>query len=256
MAEEELAPIEGGEDIVVSEEQTTKTIDDYARSRGWRPKEEWDGEGEWRDAETFLSFGLERASNLGKDVKGLKETIDRVARAQVDIVAKAVEDARREERERLNQQLVEATEMGDTAAALEVSQKIAEVASAPIRTGPDPIVENWVNENTWFKSDALANAVAVAASNKASAEGKSTAEQLEAAKEAVHKRFPEYAPTPAKVVEVASPSGKAAATGSKKGFADMPAEFQQAAKELLRRGFIKSLDGYVEKHFNPEGAVE
>lgn len=256
MAEEELAPVEGGEDVVASEEQTPKTIDDYARSRGWKPKEEWDGEGEWRDAETFLSFGLERASNLGKDVKGLKDTVDRMARTQADITAQAVERARKEEREALERRLVEATELGDTAAALEVSQKIAEVASQPVRNGPDPTVENWVNENPWFKADGIANAVAVAASNKAAAEGKSIPEQLEAAKLAVHQRFPEYAPTPAKVVEVAPPTNKAAPNNRKKGFADMPLEAQQVAKELVRRGFAKSVDGYAQNYWNPEGVVE
>lgn len=259
MAEEELAPIEGGEDVVASieeEQQTIETVDDYARSRGWRPKEEWDGEGEWRDAKTFLSFGLERASNLGKDVKGLKDTVERMARTQADITAQAVESARKQEREALERRLVEATEIGDTAAALEVSQQIAEVAAKPIQRGPDPSVEAWVNENTWFKDDAIANAVAVAASNKAAAEGKNTSDQLEAAREAVHKRFPEYAPTPAKVVEVAAPTNRAAPANRKKGFADMPAEAQQVAKELVRRGFAKSTDGYAHNYWNPEGAVE
>ena len=254
---EELASVEDGEDVVASvEEEITepKTVDDYARSRGWKPKEEWDGEGDWRDAETFLSFGLERASNLGKDVKGLKDTVERMARTQTDITAEAVDRARKQERERLDQKLVEATEIGDTAAALEVSQRIAEVAASPVRNGPDPQAEAFVSENPWFNDDPIAKAVAVAACERLA--HLPVADQLAAAKEAVHKRFPEYAPTPAKVVDVAAPQNRPASNNRKKGFADMPVEAQQTAKELVRRGFIKTTDGYVDKYFNPEGAVE
>lgn len=257
---EELASVEEEEGVVApaeEEQQPAKTIDDYARSRGWKPKEEWDGEGEWRDAETFLSFGLERASNLGKDVKGLKDTVDRMARTQADITTQAVERARREEREALERKLVEATEIGDTAAVLETSQKIAEVAAKPVTQGEDPQVAAWIAENAWFNTDPAAQAVAVATAGTLATSP--VADQLAAAREAVFKRFPEYAPAkeqPAKVVGVAPPQNRAAPANRKKGFADMPAEAQQVAKELQRRGLIKDLDGYATRYWNPEGAVE
>lgn len=265
---DELAPVEGDLEAVVASPEdegaeiaSPRTIDDYARQRGWKPKEEWDGKGEWKDAQSFIDYGLDRARELGDHVKQLNRTVDRVSRSQAEMAERAAAAAREGERKRWEEMLSAAVEDGDKSAAIEATQKIAELSVQPVRqAGNDPSVAQFVTENTWFNSDAAAKAVAIAEAGRVAAAGGSVEEQLKAARETVHKRFPEYAPapvTPAKVVDVAAPTARTASRGTaKKGFADLPADMQLAAKYLVQTGRIKSVDAYVAQAFNKEGTIE
>lgn len=265
---DELAPVEGDlEDVVASPEDegaeiaSPRTIEDYARERGWKPKEDWSGSGEWKDAQSFIDYGLDRARELGDHVKQLNRKIDGVHRSTEELTRREAEKARTEERQRWEQMLSVAVEEGDKGAAIEATQKIAELAVQPVRQGEDPLVANFVAENTWFNADPTAKALAIAEAGRIAAAGGSTADQLKAARETVLKRFPEYAPVstvaPAKVVDVAAPAARTAArTTGKKGFADLTADQQLAAKYLVQTGRIKSVDAYVAQAFNKEGTIE
>lgn len=266
---DELAPVEGDLEAVVASPEdegaeiaSPRTIDDYARQRGWKPKEEWDGKGEWKDAQSFIDYGLDRARDLGDHVKQLNRTVDRVSRQQAEMAERAAAAARESERKRWEEMLSTAVDDGNNGAAIEAAQKIAELSVQPVRQpGDDPSVAQFVAENTWFNSDAAAKAVAIAEANRIAASGGSVAEQLKAARETVHKRFPEYAPSaatpPAKVVDVAAPTARTASRGTaKKGFADLTADQQLAAKYLVQTGRIKSVDAYVAQAFNKEGTIE
>lgn len=267
MADELTSELEEQDGIVAppegdgGEPPVTKTVEDYARERGWKPQEEWSGEGEWRDAETFLTFGLERARDLNRDVKHLRENIDQLSRTQRQEADRAAQRARTEEKQRWEQLLSVAVQEGDEGKAFEATQKIAEISVQPV-TSPqgDPLVAQFVADNAWFTSDPIAKSVAVAAADVVTDAGGSVADQLKAAKEAVHKRFPEYAPTPAtppKVVDVARPGSRLASPGNRaKGFADLSADQQMAARYLVQQGKIANVEAYVKQAFNTEGTIE
>lgn len=264
MAEEELAPAEGEPEgtIAPSEEEETaeqaqaRSIEDFARERGWKPKEEYSGdEGDWRDAESFLAFGMDRNRDLFREVKTLRDGMDRMSKTQGDIIEQNVDRVRKEERQRWEAKHRQAVEEGDYSTATEAVQKIAELAQpAPRRNNAAATTEAFAADNPWFNSDPLARSVAVAAAQQLANRGVSdVAEQFKAAKEAVHKRFPEYGPAPSKTPPaVQQPTSRAVDTRNrKKSFNDMPTEAQQACRELVKRGFT-SQEGYVKQYFQNE----
>lgn len=241
------------------QETAPPTIEDYARAKGWKPKEEWEeGRGEWRDANTFLDFTFDRNRDLSKDLKELRKTTETMAETQARIMRESADRIRAEERERLEALHTKAVDEGDHAAAARAVQGLVTVAQPK----GDDEVARFTADNSWFNSDPGAQALAVATAGQIAQRGGSVPEQLAAAKEAVHKRFPEYAPAkaeaapPAKVIEVAQPSGTAIAPKRSKTFHDLPREAQEAARHMVKQGLLKDTDGYVRQYFNKEGTVE
>lgn len=240
------------------EARPPRTVEDFAKERGWRPKDEYAGDpDQWRDAETFVAFGLDRNRDLSRDVKTLRETTDRMARTQADIIQQNIDKVRQEERARWESKHRIAVEEGDASSAFEAVEKIAELAQpAPRHPETDPTVQSFISENAWFNADPAAQAVAVTVCDAAARRGASVAEQLKEAREAVHKRFPEYAPAaPKPAAAVAAPASRSGpAAGRKKGFGDLPSDAQQVARTLKARGLVSSVDSYAEQYFSAKGA--
>jgi hypothetical protein len=263
---DELSDVDdlGADDAPLQDEgaeiASPRTIDDYARERGWKPKEEWDGKGEWKDAKTFIDYGLDRARELGDHVKQLNRKIDGVHRSTEEMARREAEKARADERKRWEEMLSVAVDDGDRNAAMAATQKIAELsAPAPRQSGDDPLVSQFVSENAWFTSDPAAKAVAIAEAERVATAGGSVADQLKAAQATVLKRFPEYAPaaaTPSKVVDVAAPTNRVAQRNGRPSAADLSPDQLRVAKYLVQQGRIKSIDAYVAQAFNKEGTIE
>ncbi len=253
MAEEQIAELTPQEGVVVEQEQTAAplTVEDFARDRGWRPKEEYNGNpDDWRDAATFVSWGLDRNRDLSRDVKHLRETTERMSRTTADLMQQAVDRARAEERSKWEKTHQRAVEEGDLTTATEAVTKIAELAQpAPKPPEQDGTVQSFIAENSWFTNDPAAKAVAVAVSDAHA--HLPIADQLAKAREAVLKRFPEYAPpAPKPPASVAAPTARAMpSAGRKKGFGDLPADAQSVARQLVSRGLIATVDGYAEQYF-------
>lgn len=254
-----VAPVDPGDPVVDhGEAQPPKTVEDFARERGWKPKEEFSGNADdWRPAEDFIAFGMDRNKNLISDVKHLRDTTERMARTTAELTAQAVERARSEERARLEDIHRRAVEEGDQPTAFQAMQKVAELsqpASVQAPSGPPPEVQSWVQRNTWFNSDPLANARAIEVAERL--KHLPTPDQLAQVERAIRKEFPEHFPSPAKQpASVAAPGSRVAPVGGrKKGFADLPGDAQQVAREMVRKGIIKSTDAYVEQFFE-QGAA-
>lgn len=251
MADEQLVPVDGEPETVdasPADPPVSRTVEDYARDRGWKPKEEYEGD-DWRDAETFLTFGLDKSRDLSRTVRDMNDRLDRITRTTTKVAEDAAERARREERERWESVHQRAVEDGDLGRATEAVQKIAELQQ-PAPNDPtqkDPLVERFVAENTWFNADPLAQAVAVAAAGQ---RGGSVEEQLKAARDAVHKAFPQYAPAQPKAPPTLTQPGTRVQTPTKrgKGFADLPREAQEVCRQMVSKG-LTTQDGYVRHYF-------
>jgi len=249
--------VDDGTTITIDTEEENQpappTVEDFARAKGWKPKEEWDGQGEWRDATQFLEFGLDRGRDVSRELKELRETTSRMADTQARVMEQNMERVRNEERAKWQNIHHQAVEEGNTEVASQAVGKLTELA-APITPQRDYISE-FARENPWFNTDPMAKAVAMAA-----AEGVKNLpadEQLKAAREAVHKRFPEYAPkAEAKVIEVGDPATRAGPPKRGKSVHDLPAEALEAARALQRRGLLPGgLEGYAKQYFNKDGSV-
>jgi hypothetical protein len=226
----------------------TPSLEDLARNRGWKPKEEWSGEGEWRDAASFIEFGLDKGRDTSKELKELRETTSRIADTQARIAQEAADRARAEERGKWEQVHAKAVDEGDHDAARQAVSQIAAL-NVPVRD----TVGEFATKNPWFNTDPAARAVAQAAAERN--KHLPPEEQFKAAQEEVHKRFPEYAPQEAKAIEVANPAATARTVNKTKTFHDLPAEAQEAARALIRRN-LTTPEGYVKNYFNKEGSVE
>lgn len=137
-----------------------------ARELGWKPKEEWDGRGEWRDAEEFLAV---RETNLGlkkkevdalrRKVESMERDIRRLTRAEQAAFDAGVASAKQEMRE--------AVASGDVAAFERAEAKLEaireDVAATPSAHGEDPDTEfaAFRENNTWYDKANLASATEI-----------------------------------------------------------------------------------------------
>lgn len=242
MADENLA-LEGDgaqvEDTAAEqqvEEQREPTASELASELGWKPKDQWQGDPEaWKPAADFIKAGRDIQQTTSRELRALREQMERVAGVTSQIVTDKVAERDAYWQTQFNQ----AVEEGDTEAA----RKLAENRPSPAaQTGVDPSVNAWVAKNEWFNKDPLAQARAKELSAKLA--HLPVQEQLAQVERAIRKEFPENFPAPAKPPPATQTGqSRAAAPGNRvKGFADMPAASQQAALEFERLNKVPKED--------------
>jgi hypothetical protein len=137
-----------------------------AKRMGWTPKEDWKRDpARWVDAPEFLE-------KTPTELDTLKERLRRTSQAAAD----AIEEERRRARIEAQNEIRSAAE----------AQQLEKVSGPPAETVA------WIARNEWFNQDPAARAVAAAVTERLHSQGKSNAEQLEAAEAEVKRRFPEY----------------------------------------------------------------
>lgn len=247
---QDAAPVESADAAPEQDNPPTSSdVEDLAREMGWAPQDQWRGDpNQWKDAKTFLKSTVEINRTLSKDVRGLKDTVDRLSRTSARIAERAIE----EERERLQQRLVDATANNDPQAAYEASAALSQLDREPAAV--DNLTE-FRQRNTWFDTDPEARAMCLAIGELH--KGKPWEEVSRLAEEAVRKRFPEHFAdntTPqrqqraAPVVNSAQ-SRTARPAPREKGAADLPAEARRAGEDFVRRGRVKDLAEYARIYF-------
>lgn len=234
MADEELAP-EGGEALELAPEvqeeapQTDPAIEALAREMRWTPKDEWHGDPEkWKPADQFIRDGAGIQQTTSRELRSLREQMERIGGVTETIVRDKVAEAQAEW-QRLHDQAVED---GDKEAA----RALLKQQPAPPTNGktPDPHVTEWVGKNAWYNTDPLAQARAAEISDRLA--HLPVPEQLKQVERAIRKEFPEHFPkakdppaTQTGQSRNPNPSNRV------KGFADMPLASQQVALDYEKR---------------------
>lgn len=259
IAPEDVAAPEGqsSEGQEAQQEDSPRTpsgVEDIARKMGWSPLENWRGpKDQWKDAETFLVSTVEINRTLSKDVRGLKDNLDRMSRTTAKIAERAIMD----ERAKIEARFHDAVAEGDSEGAYRASQELQR-AAAPMQEGPDPAIAEFIERNKWFNANEAATAVAMATADNLARVGASAKAQAEAAERAVRRDFPELfeeqEPAPRREVKrpatVNAPDTRAARpTQRAKTAADLPPEARKAGEDFVRRGRIASLDAYAKVYF-------
>lgn len=220
--------------------QTPSDIDALALEMGWAPKDQWRGNpDEWKDAKAFLKTTVDINRTLSKDVRELKQTTARMAKASAVVMERALA----EQREDLEHRFAAAVANNDPRAARQ-AQKALDQLDAPGEAA-DHMAE-FVARNPWYTKDedAAAYAFAVCERNK----DKPAEEQLRLAEEAVKKRFPEHFPEGKKPQPAVNDPGSRIAERPKgKTFADLPRDAQAACLQFEKRG-VKRAE-YVKSYF-------
>jgi len=184
-------------------ESTPQTsIEDTAREQGWKPKEEFDGDGsKWVSAETFVAKGelIDRIEALGKKLKNSEQTIKMLSEHHT----KVKESEFKRAVDFLKSQKKAAYESGDVDKIIELDDKIAEVretqkaqvAQEAVNAQPEthPDFTSWVSENKWYdknsemRADADTFGEAYARNNR----DKTPMEVLEYVTKKIKKAYPE-----------------------------------------------------------------
>ena len=201
MADEEVVipPIEGeGAPPEPQEDKPPEAnpAEESARKKGWKPKEEFDGDPEvWVDAEEFIKREpfFDKFKHQNKKIKELERTISGMTQHYNAAVANGVKNAIAQ----LQQRKETAIEDGDKELVRAIDAEIDRQKASPQMpvVNPDMLVINqWVGENKWFNSDPVAQAAAIKLDEKLKDEEPDVEVRLSRVKEEIEKRFPEHFP--------------------------------------------------------------
>lgn len=242
-------------EVVEEQIQDVSKDDELAMSRGWRPKDKFEGNpDDWRDAKTFLEKGelLDAIHSLKKQSKDNKETIEKLVKQQSLIAEesynRALEDVRLKHKE--------AVQIGDVEAAGKAAQQMIDLAKKDTTPVPqfDPEIAQFVERNkTWFNHNTPENAAMTVYADKMEQKIRNENPQmsstsiLSAVEADVKKNFSRYfqSNTP-EVSAVASPKSTPGLS-KQTSLSDLP-RFQQIMIQKFRRE-IKNFDeaGYIKQ---------
>jgi hypothetical protein len=256
--EQEQGAVEQAEALEQQVEQRAPDpFEDFARERGWSPKEEWRGKPEdWREPKDFIAYGMERGRDATREVRELKSTVDRIGRVSETVMRREIENARREAEERF----AGAVEAKDHEGARAAREELARLDQPSEANAPAPAINDFMQRNGgWYGQNRAATALAQSITAEAAARGITPDEQLRMAEDAVRSDFPQLfhgqrqpaKPAPA----VSAPETRAAQTRpAAKTFATLPAEAQRAGSDFLKRGMVKTLEDYAKVYYEEQTA--
>jgi hypothetical protein len=176
-----------------AEELHAQELETAAGEKGWKPESDYEGaKGGFVSAEEFLKREplFDKIKNQSKELKGLKKTIEAMAR-QTQTQVKAQVALRLRELKEAKNEAVEAGDVGKVDAIdAEIDQQKA-VVTEEVNQIPDEVSE-WIGKNSWFNNDPELNAWAVT-HNRTYVEKNpgDVSGSLEATTKAVKKAFPE-----------------------------------------------------------------
>jgi hypothetical protein len=233
------------------------SVEELAAELGWKPKDQWTGpEAEWRDPVTYIKYG--QNATLVQQVKELKKSHETLVRTTAATTKRLLDEQAAE----INARWEQAIEDGDKDGARRAERDMRAVEAQ--RNAPDPLVADFQERNDWYGVDPEATDYAAAVSARLAQQGKSVAEQLEAAEKSVRKRFPELfegaapAPKPRQAPQVHAPASRSALPQKRgKSAADLPRDVRAAGEDFVRmatsRGMKYTIDDYAKTYFAEQG---
>ena len=225
----------------VHDEAETKALRAVARQMGWKPEADWKGDKSgWVDAADYIA-------KTTRENRSLKEQVQRTTRT----AEKIIERERKASEKEIERRIRELTEANDADGVIEATRELAEVRNTD-KSG----VQQFVAENPWFETDLMARNIAIAASELAARQGKSEAEQFEAAKAKVREMMPDlFDDAPTKTSVRTSPKAPMVQAGSRghapskaRGWSDIPQAARNAAAEMVRKGMCSEKE-YAEEYW-------
>lgn len=222
-----------------------------AREQGWVPKDEWTGDGKWRDAEAFLDrgelFGKIDAQN--REIKSTRQALQ----ALQQHYSKVSETEYKRALETLKKEKKEALLEGDADGVMDADEKIAQlrenVRQAPaqqqqVDNTPHPEFQAWLNKNGWYESNSVMRAAADQLGRDLAGPGKSPSEVLRDVEREIRKEFAHKFNNPnrekAPAVEGGGNTG-----GSKSGERVQLSEVEEQVMKKLVGSGVLTKDQYI-----------
>lgn len=223
-------------------------IEDQARAQGWVPKDEWQGEGKWRDAEAFLDRGelFQKIDAQRREVRELRKTQE-----SFNAHLKTVRDAEYKRalatvREEKKNALVDGDpdaviRADDKLVALQIeAEKVArEERQAQVVSGdPHPDFQAWQAKNTWYSdSNRAMKAFADVEGVRLAQSGMPADQVLREIEAQVRKEFPEKFTNPNRSRPSAVEAGAGRGTSSKESVS-LSDEERSVMNRLVKSGTL------------------
>lgn len=233
------APDTGAEEAPQTEQadETPEAIVDLARKAGWTPKDEFKGNPEkWKPAEDYLLFGKDNARSMSREMRGLRDQIDRLSRTSATIMEDRLA-AQEAHWKAVHEKAVKDDNFDLAERALGERVKITQAkASQPSNEQPPETAEFVERHKSWFGVDRLATLEAKQVAEALARDGEPVTVQLREAERAVKRKFPELFSQGKPAPGVAATRTRTAGTTSReKKYADMPPESRAMADDYFRR---------------------
>lgn len=243
-----------GQVASLNPELHAQAVAEKARSKGWKPLEEYTGEAaDWVDAKEFL--GRERLFNTihdqRREIKKLEKDISAISKHFENMEKAAYTRALNE----LKAKQAVAVEEQDVSAVKETTEQIAELTKqhaeqkqSQTQQGESPEFVQWRQDNEWFEKDSemREDAIAIGVGYAAKNLDKSQEEVLRYVTEKVKKIYPEKFKKPVRkepVVESGNGTGSEAQPATKKSkgltVGDLDEREVATMKTFIKRGVFK-----------------
>jgi Zn-finger nucleic acid-binding protein len=244
-----------GQEPIVNEPKQLSDVELRAQEQGWVPQEEWTGDAEqWRPAKEFLDRGelFKKIDEQNRTIKEFRKTLDEFAKHHSRVkdteYKRALDDLKKAKKDALVE--------GDADAVIDIDEKIAMVREAqqteaapkvPDVPQGNPVFDNWIERNSWYKTNRAMKAVADDIGKQLAAEGHSPTEILAIVEREVKKEFADKFVNPNRnkpgAVEGSTNKGS---KGTKETFTLTDEERRVANK------FIRSIPGYTMEKYVEE----
>ncbi len=244
-----------------------------AQKQGWKPKEDFVAAGgneeTWVDAKVFVERGESSApilkSKLEKSERQLSQlsaTVESLTKHHNRMLQKETEEKKRLVAE-LEDARAQAVADGNARAFKQADQQlnrlrqeVEQPREVPVHQGPDPVVEEWLQENAWYNDDEKLQAMADGFAAKLKTQnpnlvGRELLDKVAAKvklaigeeKKAQKKVENEEVEGEEEEVEKAPPP-KFKKRTAKKGFSDLPKSDQRECDRLVRE-----IEGFTREQF-------
>lgn len=156
-------------------------IEQRAQEGGWVPKDEWDGDPEqWRPAKEFLDRGelFKKIEDQNRTIKEIRRTLEEFGKhhskvAQVEY-QRALTALKAQKKDALTEgEYDKVIDIDERIDAVKDAQKQAAQQQVRISDVPEsnPLFDNWVDRNSWYKSNSAMRAYADRLGNEIGARG-------------------------------------------------------------------------------------
>ncbi len=245
MADLEIGQADG------QEQQTTEpSIEDQAREMGWRPKEEFEGDGrQWVDAKEFVGRKplFDKIHDQGRKLNELEKTL----KATAQHVTKVGEIAYKRAVSELKNERKEAIESADVQRVQEIDNELKDLKDTVTKTeeddGPPAEYKEWVGKNQWFETDselygfACSTFEALQKRNPNEPLGKT----LKAVEAATKRAYPEkFGTTHVQQHNSVEGGTRPSNTKTGPGYADLNKDQKRVCDTFVRQG-VMTRDAYV-----------
>ncbi len=192
VAKEQLE-VEETEQVENKEQDQPKTAEDVARSGGWKPQDEWEGDpAEWRSAEVFNERGewIDRHKKQQKQIDEMQSTFN----TRMDNANKLHQQQIELQKADLIRKRDDAIDLADKGAANGYQDDIDKLNTQPTAVDGQSTLDSWNSSNPWILQNNPKAAYAKQQFGMYQGQGMSSDAALSNMENDVNREFPDINP--------------------------------------------------------------